>query len=97
MSEAPKQIWLHHYDDRWNTSISFEDLGGNEIKYVRADRYGALLEAAVSLHHWLFEVVDKIVPIMGEYVTAPKEHDDIAESAQLALDKWDRFLDGKEE
>ena len=95
--EAPKYIYLHNHDDAFNRAISYTPINDTSIKYIRHDRYIALLDAAVSLHHWLFEVVDKIVPIMGEYVTAPKEHDDIAESAQLALDKWDRFLDGKEE
>ena len=55
-----------------------------KLKRQPADRYAALLDAAVSLHHWLFEIVN------DPGLDAPDD-------AQLALDKWDRFLDGKEE
>ena len=50
----------------------------------------APLEAAVSLHHWLFE--------LRKYYSSGKKlsHERaLLHNAQLALDKWDRFVIAK--
>ena len=73
---------------------SFPNSDNVDIDYVRRDRYIALLEAAVSLHYHLFELTDTLLnrPDKGE-----REIADMLDDAQPALDKWNRFLDGKEE
>ena len=83
--EAPKNIYLHNHDDAFNRAISYTPINDTSIKYVRADRYAALLDAAVSLEYWLCEIVHGA------------ESSSICYDAQLALDKWSRFLNGKEE
>lgn len=83
--EAPKYIYLHNHDDAFNRAISYAPINDTSIKYVRADTFHACMEAGCSLHHWLFEMVN-LEPTPEVYA-----------DAQLALDKWDRFLDGAKE
>ena len=87
--EAPKQIWLNDMMS-WSAKKMYDD----DVKYIRADRYIALLDAAVSLHYHLFKLTDTLLnrPDVGE-----REIADMLDDAQPALDKWNRFLDGKEE
>ena len=79
MTEAPKTIWIPT-NAAYLILLAKKD--SDTYKYIRADRYHACLEAAVSLHHWLFELV--------HHEHTPEVYAD----AQLALDKWNRFLDG---
>ena len=92
--KAPKYIWIDTDESFYYVDIYKRD---DDIKYIRADRYTALLDAAVSLHHWLFEMKKKFVPFISADVLTQEDYNDIMESAQLALDKWNRFCDGKDE
>ena len=87
--EAPKTIWI-----TLNSYVRQKKLRDNDIKYIRADHFHACFEAAVSLHHHLFELTDTLLnrPDVGE-----REIADMLDDAQIALDAWNRFLDGKEE
>ena len=93
-TEAPKKIYLQHYTGAWNRVYSYFRRNDDDIEYIRADRYIACLDAAVSLHHHLFEITDALLnrPDIGE-----REMADMIDDAQLALDKWTRFCDGKVE
>jgi len=87
--EAPKRIWVDPDEANYYVEMyKFPD----DVKYIRADRYTALLEAAVSLHHWLFELKKEV-----EQDLIDDEEFQILQDAQLALDKWDRLLDDEEE
>ena len=87
--KAPKYIWIDTDESFYYVDIYKRD---DDIKYIRADRYTALLDAAVSLHHWLFEL--RKLCDDGVHRCYKTE---MLEDAQLALDKWNRFLDGKDE
>ena len=86
ITKAPEYIWRSgpKKTDRQWSSIK---LHTDDVKYIRADRYTALLEAAVSLHYHLFKIMNNENPFNHE----------LFEDAQLALDKWDRLLDDEEE
>ena len=96
MTEAPKNIWLQIYrevkqldnSDLFMVGVtwSHKKVADDDIKYIRADRYTALLEAAVSLADVLWRVVSV------EVVTS-----ELLEDAHLSHEKWNRFLDGKTE
>ena len=88
--EAPKRIWASEDSRQWS-SIKFRD---NDIKYVHANYQHACFQAAVSLHHHLFKITDTLLnrPDVGE-----REIADMLDDAQIALDKWGRFLDEEEE
>lgn len=90
--DAPKRIWLQD-DGDCITWCSSKD-GDDDIKYYRADRYDALLDAAVSLHHWLFELLDKEIVTPANCYPEGSDIREAIESAQLAIDKYNRFLDG---
>ena len=92
-TEAPKYICIQHYFDAYNRAQSNSRMYDDDIKYIRADRYIACLDAAVSLHHWLFEITDTLL----NRQVSEREMADTIDDAQLALDKWDRFCDGKVE
>lgn len=94
--EAPKNIWLRRaptkdYFSGWDFTITWAEKqeDDTDIKYIRADRYTALLDAAVSLHHWLFE----LVKTYDDGIQRSYERE-MLDDVQLALDKWNRFLDG---
>lgn len=87
MIEMPKQVWIER-----NTVIArlmAIRTNDNEVKYIRANRYNALLDAAASLHHWLFEMVKTY-----DYGNPRSFERDMLDDAQLAIDKYNRFLDG---
>jgi hypothetical protein len=91
--ELPKRIWISKdkdSHDKWS-SIKFQD---DDIKYYRADRYHALLDTAVSLHHWLFELLDKEIVTPASCYPEGSDIREAIESAQLAIDKYNRFLNG---
>ncbi len=87
--KLPKRIWVSPYA----YSPSMPDDG---VEFVRADRYAACFSAGCSLHHHLFKLTYALLnrPDIGE---SEREMADIIDDAQLALDKWNRFLDGEEE
>lgn len=92
MTKAPERIWLNWDIKVWGTARTYKD----DIKYYRADRYHACMDAGCSLHYHLFELTNALLnrPDISE---SEREMADMIDDAQLALDKWNRFLDGKEE
>ena len=86
--EAPLIIWAALDETRYLTR-DFKNK--DDIKYVRADHYYACMEAGCSLNYHLFKLTDALLnrPDVGE-----REIADTIDDAQLALDKWNRFLDG---
>ena len=93
MTGAPKIIYIQKYDDAWNRSQSNSRMYDDDDKFYRADRYHACMEAGCSLHYHLFE----IIKAEESSDVGCDEMEDLIDDAQLALDKWNRFLDGKEE
>lgn len=89
--EPPTLIWIDPEESFYYLRKYKRD---DDIFYVRADRFNACLDAACSLHYHLFEITDTSLnrPDVGE-----REMAEMLDDAQLALDKWNRFLDGKEE
>ena len=88
MPEAPLLIWIDPEESFYYLrKYKRED----DIKYVHANHFHACMEAAISLDHWLFEITNTLLnrPDVGE-----REMADMIDDAQLALDKWNRFLDG---
>ena len=97
MAKAPKIIYLQYRENnKWNEGHSYSRMNEDDIKYIRHDSYAALLEAAVSLHHWLFELLDKEIVTPANCYPEGSDTREVIESAQLALDAWNRFLDGEE-
>ena len=88
-TEVPKNIWLNPEYMVWRSKKVDDD----DIKYIQHDRYIACLDAAVSLHHHLFEITDTLL----NRQVSEREMADTIDDAQLALDKWNRFCDGKVE
>ncbi len=80
--KMPERIWIHTQGGTWDA----EKISSDDLAYVRADHYDALLDAAVSLEYWLREIVNNTA-------LAPLN---LLADAQPALDKWDRLCDGKE-
>ena len=91
MTEAPLLIWIDP-EECLRYTRKYKQAG--DFKYVHTDYYHACFEAAVSLHHHLFEITNTLLnrPDVGE-----REIADMLDDAQPALDAWNRFLDGKEE
>ena len=84
--EAPKTIWI-----TLNSYVRQTKMRDNDTKYVRADTFHACMEAGCSLNYHLFEIQSSL--IAGATVDALK---DLIIDAQLALDKWNRFLEEEE-
>ena len=86
----PDRIYIDLCDGAWSADKIYSS---DNVEYIRADRYAALLEAAVSLHHWLFKIRRTYARLGNPSYHGRKMLDD----AKLALDKWDSFCDGKVE
>ena len=93
MTELPKRIWVHIDGYHCITWSNYEE-GFNGVEYWRADTLHACMVAGSSLNHHLFEITNAL--LNNPEVTG-REMADMLDDAQLALSKWDRFLDGKEE
>ena len=85
--ESPKTMWITPHDG-WSSP---ERTTSNAVKYYRADVHHACIEAGCSLNYHLFEIQSAL--LTGANTARLK---DLLIDAQPALDKWNRFLDGKE-
>ena len=99
-SEFPKRIWLRADEKYTNASslcirLSESKHNSTDVIYHSADAYHACLDAACSLNYHLFEITNTL---LNDPVTIHNEREmaDMLDDAQLALDKWNRFLDGNE-
>jgi len=88
--QMPERIYIDLCDGAWSADKIYSS---DNVEYVRADRYTALLEAAVSVNHHLFEITDTLL----NRQISEREMADMIDDAQLALYKWIRFCDRKVE
>ena len=92
--EAPKRIWASIHDYMvigvWGIEVLREE---GDIAYIRADRYDALLDAAVSLNYHLLKMRDAVI---AGSITFDKRTELLAD-AQLALDKLAAWRNGTKE
>ena len=91
--EAPKKVWIYRAKcGGWSWSAI--RVRKDDIEYVPADTFAACLEAGRSLNRRLFELTEML---LDNPEATGREIADALDDAGLALDKWNRFLDSKEE